>query len=142
MIPPIPNGSHTLPAGVHECTLEDIEQCFCNGEERRRLFAKLRDIHQIARRCGFLRLIIWGSFATTKSNPEDIDLFITTSSQLNHSTLHSDCKDLLDHGRAEARWGFTVLTCPYDGILYTTIIEGLGYDRSGAKQGLLSITLS
>jgi hypothetical protein len=142
MIPPFADNNPNLPPGIHECTLDEIEQRFSNGERRHALCATLREIYEVVRRCGFVRLIVWGSFATTKSQPRDIDLFVVTQADLDREVIHQDCRDLLDHNRARTRWGFDVLTCPEDATTCDVIINGLGYDRDANKQGLLSIRIA
>jgi hypothetical protein len=141
MIPPFAEDSPNLPPGIHECTLDEVEQRFSYGECRNTLFAKLREIHEIVLRCGFTRLIVWGSFPTAKNEPHDIDLFVTMQPDLDRAAIHRDCNDLLDHLRATERWGFTVLSCADNGIHRDALIEGLGYDRRVNRQGLLSIQL-
>ena len=142
MIPLFQDDGPNLPPGIHECTLEEIELRFSAGEKRQRLCATLREIADIARQCGFLDIVIWGSFPTTKGDPKDLDLFITTLPDLDRDGLRVDCNDLLDHHGAKVRWGLDVLNCPNNAILYDVVLNGLAYDRYNNPRGLLRIRLS
>lgn len=142
MIPLFSDESQNLPAGIHDCTIDEVELRFSAGEKRKRLCRVLREVHRIVKRCQFLELIVWGSFPTKKADPNDLDLLICTAPGINFESLHQDCRDLLNHQRAESRWGSTVFTCPQNADLYSYILDGLAYDRNKNPQGLLRIQLS
>lgn len=88
-IPPL-NEDGLLPAGVHDCTLEEIGACFGRfvvSERRMRLFAKLRELIEEERRAGLaVAVIVDGSFVTDKPEPGDIDLVIVLPSAYNRAT--------------------------------------------------------
>lgn len=67
-----------LPEGVHHATLADVGERFGRGGERRQeIFARLQRIHDLARRSGGLdRIVVFGSFVTTKPEPNDIDVVL------------------------------------------------------------------
>src|SRR5437899_4838139 len=79
---PIPalNANGLLPPGLHLCTLKEIRQvfgCFQGSERRPRLFERLQAFAVEAKTTGIVRaLIVNGSFATGKPQPNDIDLGI------------------------------------------------------------------
>lgn len=65
-----------LPAGVHDCTLPDIQQAFCWNPHRTALFDKFGDfLNQQWIPLG-LQADLWidGSFTRKKDQPEDIDV--------------------------------------------------------------------
>jgi len=142
MIPLFQDDGPNLPPGIHECSLEEIEQRFSAGVKRQELCATLREVCDIARRCGFLDIVIWGSFPTTKEDPKDLDLFISTLPDLDRDALQADCNNLLDHHGARARWGLDVLYSPNNAILYDVVLNGLAYDRYSNRRGLLRIKLT
>jgi hypothetical protein len=87
-----------LPAAIHECSLEELEQRF--GEDRwvdnkmrpcrSRLFARLRDYLAELRRSGLPAVVLVdGSFTTDKPEPGDIDLAVVLPPD------HDFAKDLL-----------------------------------------------
>jgi len=67
-----------LPVDVYEATLEETIERFGGGTLQRRLVAqRLRRIYSLAVSTGQLaRFIIFGSFVTSKSAPNDIDIFM------------------------------------------------------------------
>src|SRR5437879_1217565 len=78
-IPPLDNAG-LLPPGVHDCTLEEVEERFGRfqkSDQRIHLFARLREYLNEVRLTGFaVALLIDGSFVTAKDEPEDIDLVL------------------------------------------------------------------
>jgi hypothetical protein len=70
-----------LPAGYHDCTLEDIRETFCYSPERHRLFDQLLQYLDGWRHSG-LRVPVYvdGGFATRKpQEPKDIDVVVDIS---------------------------------------------------------------
>jgi hypothetical protein len=73
MIPDF-NDDGYLPAGVHPADLEEIAARFGQEPELRRVqMESLRWLVDLARRVGIQRLIVNGSFASDKWEPNDID---------------------------------------------------------------------
>lgn len=69
-----------LPAGVHECTVEEIEVSFGHflaSDRRPRLFRDLQRYVQEARTAEIGKfLIVNGSYVTAKPDPNDIDVLL------------------------------------------------------------------
>ena len=87
-----------LPADIHDCTLEELEQRFARDrwvdnrmrECRSRLFGRLRDYLAELRRIGLpAEVLVDGSFTTDKPKPGDIDLVVVLPRD------HDFAKDLL-----------------------------------------------
>jgi hypothetical protein len=84
---PIPDMTEEglLPADIHDCTLEELEERF-GGDRwvdnklrlcRSTLFARLRDYLAELRRVGLPAVVLVdGSFVTDKHEPGDIDLIV------------------------------------------------------------------
>ena len=78
-IPPLDADGY-LPEGIHNCTLEELQQRF--GEDtdaagRSLLFSKLLDyVHELRSTGRDFGLLIDGSFVTGKAQPNDIDLVL------------------------------------------------------------------
>lgn len=73
MIPAFNDDGH-LPPGVHQATLEEIAARFGVETELRRV--QMESLHWLvdaARRAGALRLVVNGSFATDRPEPNDVD---------------------------------------------------------------------
>ena len=71
------NACGDLPLGIHGATLEDVVHRFGTTARRTVIVQRLQRIYQLARSTGHLaRFIIFGSFITAKSEPNDIDIFL------------------------------------------------------------------
>lgn len=66
------------PPGVFDCSLAEIKERFAkflDGEQRRRLFIRLEELHGAMQRSGlFKAMLVDGSFVTDKPAPNDIGL--------------------------------------------------------------------
>ena len=78
-VPPF-NEHGYLPPGVHHCTMAEIEERFARfqrTDRRIRLFEKLKALVQNLKLSGkAIGIVVDGSFATAKDEPEDIDLVV------------------------------------------------------------------
>ena len=73
MIPPF-NDSGFLPAGIHPATLPEIQRCFGNASELRRVqMESVCWMVDLALRAGALRIVLNGSFTTDILEPNDVD---------------------------------------------------------------------
>lgn len=73
---PIPNlaSNGELPPGVHEASLEELEQMFGSSNDRRKLLMKgLYGAVDVLKVGGVGKIFIDGSFTTDKEDPNDID---------------------------------------------------------------------
>jgi hypothetical protein len=82
-IMPIPNlDPHgLLPVGVHECSMDEVEQAFCWNEQRMQLFQSLKDFFAQKWLPLGITASFWvnGSFTRRKDTPEDIDIVADVS---------------------------------------------------------------
>ena len=67
-----------LPVGVHQATLAEVIERFGHGTPQREIVtARLIRIYELARRTGkLLRFVIFGSYVTTKPEPNDVDIIL------------------------------------------------------------------
>jgi hypothetical protein len=73
MIPAF-NDNGYLPPGVHQATLDEVEDRFGRESELRRVqMESVRWLIDLARRGGAQRLIVNGSFVTDALEPNDVD---------------------------------------------------------------------
>ena len=73
---PIPklNISGELPEGIHEATLDEIQEAFgSSSEQRQRLMTGLLAACENFRAAGVVDVFVNGSFVTDKPEPADID---------------------------------------------------------------------
>jgi len=84
MIPEFDEEGH-LPAGIHSATMEEIDERFGQDSEMRRVqMESLTWMVQLARRAGVERIVVNGSFATDKLEPNDVDCVLLIGSGFPH----------------------------------------------------------
>lgn len=112
-IPPL-ESTGFLPPGIHDCTLEEVEKRFGgfqSSDRRPQLWKKFKEFLREAKAAGLVEaLLLDGSFATAKAEPNDIDFVLLVS------TTHDFTADLtpaeyavLSRRRIHRRYGFDVL---------------------------------
>ena len=99
-----------LPPGVHQATIDEVATRFGKGAgQRLKVTDRLKRLYQIACATGKLeRLIIFGSYVTTKPEPNDVDVVLIFSDDFDVSTCSEETRLLLDHGRAADVFGASV----------------------------------
>jgi hypothetical protein len=103
-----------LPSGGHECTWEEFHGRFRFAGRREVLCRALEPIVQLARNCGFLRVMIGGSFPTSKSEPGDIDVTWITDPDVSKDTVRPECVKLMEDHTAKGEFGFNMFFLPID----------------------------
>jgi len=75
---------------------------------------KLQEIVNIARGCGFLKVLVGGSFPTAVDNPRDIDVTWVTDLNVTKETVKPECIQLMDDALAKEAYGWNMLYLPID----------------------------
>ena len=76
MIPPFDDNGY-LPPGIHACSLEEIAGRFGHGSPEREVEMKeLREFIKWCETAGVIRVVVNGSFATSKVSPVDVDIVV------------------------------------------------------------------
>jgi predicted nucleotidyltransferase len=104
------NSAGDLPVGIHQATLEEVLERFgTENPQRRRLAQRLRRIFTFATETGQLaRFIVFGSFITSKTEPNDIDVFLIMEDDFEMEQLTSEAKLIFDHMGAESYEGASI----------------------------------
>lgn len=80
-----------LPPGIYQATLDELERRlsrFVVSDRRINLFARFKQLVAMARRSGIVeRLVVGGSFVTSKPEPNDIDIVIVLPNDLDFDAL-------------------------------------------------------
>lgn len=109
---PLPSFETTgdLPTGVHSATLQEIAAYFGTSNARRKiLMTRLERIYRVATETGGVaRFIIFGSFITAKSEPNDVDVFLLMENDFDADNLTGEARWLFDHNAANAFFGASV----------------------------------
>jgi hypothetical protein len=103
MIPDF-NDSGLLPAGIHLCTLEEIEASFVYNNRRRQLFeglllliSDLKSVHAPA-------IFVDGSYVSAKTQPNDIDVCWEEGSGTNYEYELAHLPILFNRNQAKAKY--------------------------------------
>jgi len=143
MLPAYYDGMY-LPEGDHPATWEDVVERF-SGTERRRTFCnRLRAILVRAKRCGFIRVYLFGSFVSAKDEPGDIDLLWVYQENLDFDSLEQDCRDLLNYEIMRLREGWDMFCCSDNGFVINYLTEGWRKSRppESKPRGVIIVDLA
>jgi hypothetical protein len=141
-IPPFTDEGE-LPVGVHRATLDEVLARFGVGSARRcAVGGRLERIVRTAHGTGHLhRLIIFGSFATEKPEPNDVDVFLLMDDDFDVAHLSGEAKLLFDHAAADAHFGASVFwmrrMAAWEGEQAT--VEYWQVKRGGEQRGIIEI---
>jgi len=94
-----------LPVGIYQATVEEITEYFGAGTLQRQLVARrLQRIYNLAAGTGQLaRFIVFGSFITNKSAPNDVDIFMLMEDTFDLSQISGEAA-IIFHNRAAQNW--------------------------------------
>jgi hypothetical protein len=142
---PIPDFTATgdLPVGVHRVSLPEALFRFGTGSKRRRRLAlRLERVFRLATDTGHLaRFIVFGSFVTTKREPNDVDVFMIMDDNFDVAVLNRESQLMFDHAAAQTHFGCSVFwlrrLAAFGGEEAT--VEYWQIKRDGTKRGLIEI---
>ena len=144
---PLPEFNETgdLPPGVHAASLADTVARFGAGSDRRKLVARrLERIHQIASQTGHLaRFVVFGSFVSDKTEPNDVDVFMIMDDNFEMGKLVGEPRLLFtDHGTAQDHFGASVFWMRGMAAIggEQAAIEDWQIKRDGTERGIVEIT--
>jgi len=106
-----------LPKGVYRATLDEILTRFGHGTPQRELAtARLSRLYELAQGTGKLfRFIIFGSYVTLKSNPNDVDILLVMRDDFNVAGCDEQTQLMFDHLRAPASfWSQHLFRAPFN----------------------------
>lgn len=137
-------GMGDLPVGVHDATLSEIMWRFGVGSGRRKLLAlRLRRVYEIAQSTGRLaRFVVFGSFITSKEDPNDVDIFMIMDDEFDFDALDSDARLLFEHAAAQSHFGCSVFWVRRLAAMggEQAAIEDWQIKRDGTERGIVEIT--
>lgn len=137
-----------LPAGVHDCTLEELRVLFGRfqgSDARSRLFARLTELMgELMRSELVAAVVVDGSFVTAKAAPNDIDLLLALKPGHNWAAdLGAFDYSLVSSVRVRRRFGFDALVAEDGSELYLRHVKFFSGTRENpyADKGVLRIIL-
>ena len=131
-----------LPVGIHRASLQEALDRFGTGAHRRTLG------HRLERVCGLAfatdqvrRLIVFGSFVTSKAEPNDIDVFLLMEDSFDLNEATGETRILFEHGSAQSHFGSSVFWLRRSAALggEERAIEDWQIRRDGGRRGIIEI---
>ena len=135
--------SGDLPIGIHPATLSEVIARLGSGTPQRQLVgARLERICRIAFGTGHVaRLIVFGSFVTDKSEPNDVDVFLLMEDTFDATGLTGEASLLFDHTAAHDHLGASVFwlrkLAAWEGE--QAAVEYWQVKRGGGKRGIVEV---
>jgi hypothetical protein len=128
MIPDFYDGKF-LPDGDHNATWAEVVQRFGINARRKRFCDRLINFLLQAKRCGFLRVYLFGSFISAHDDPGDVDLLWVHKRDLDKAQLARDCQDLLDYSTMKAREDWDMWCCSDDPVVISYLMAEWHKDK-------------
>ncbi len=133
-----------LPEGIHRATLAEFLVRFGGGSiARQAATASLQRIHNLARGTGKLeRFIIFGSYVTAKSEPNDVDIVLVMANDFRYNDYTGETHDLFVHDQATVGFGASVFWVRPAAILIGTLEEFLAHwqvKRDKTRRGIVEV---
>lgn len=147
---PIPRFEKTglLPAGIHDCTLEEIKARFASfqGSDRRpRLWVQFTAFCREAKASGVIEsLLLDGSFVTATAAPNDIDVLVVVFAAHDFGAeLPLQQYNILAQRRVRRRFGLDIVVVKNgtDNLAQAVAFFTQVRQQPGATKGLLRLTL-
>ena len=138
------NNNGDLPIGVHPATLEAVVERFGHGTPQREdVTSTLVRVYGIAARTGKLkRFVLFGSYVTTKSAPNDIDIILIMRDDFCEQDYTDELLGVLNHQRAQSELGASVFWIRSSSILLESVDEFVAHwqlKRNLTRRGIVEI---
>jgi hypothetical protein len=135
-----------LPEGVYRATLAEVIARFGHSTPQRELATtKLVHIYELARQTGKLeRFVIFGSYVTNKSAPNDIDIILIMRDDFRQADYTEDVLPVFNHQRAQDELGASVFWTRPGAVLLETVDEFIAYwqrTRDLTRRGIVEVIL-
>lgn len=134
-----------LPEGLHRAPPGDvIERLGVGSKQRQEVAARLLRVHRAAEATGMLeRFIIFGSFVTSKPDPNDVDIILVMRDDFDLSACGEEARRLFNHIEAEQEFGASVFWIRPSLLILETLDEFLGHwqiKRDHTRRGIVEVT--
>lgn len=138
------NNLGDLPEGLHKATLIEVLDRFGRGSPARRDITLIFErVYERANATGkLMRFMIFGSYVTSKQDPNDVDLVLVMKDDFSLSACDEETRLLFDHQRAQDEMGASIFwLCP--SILLRESLEeflaGWGIKRDQTRRGIVEV---
>lgn len=138
------NQDGDLPPGVHQATLAEVVVRFGQGApERETVTARLLRVHGMARATGSVRqFVLFGSYVTTKSAPNDVDVVLVMEDSFAAATCDESIRALFDHQRAQRELGCSIFWIRPSHLLQGSVEEFVAHwqvKRDLTRRGIVEV---
>ncbi len=133
-----------LPEGRHVAPLDEVVARFGRGTPHRQVVTdRLRRIHSLAVATGHLdRLVIFGSYVSDVSEPNDVDIILVMRSDFATENCPAESLVLFDHARADEELGASVFWARPEMLLGEPLEQFLAHwelKRDGQRRGIVEV---
>lgn len=143
---PLPHFEITgdLPEGLHRAALGDVIERFGGGsKQRQKVTARLLRVHRAVAATGMLeRFIIFGSFITSKPDPNDVDIILVMRDDFDLSACSEQERKLFNHIEAEQEFGASIFWIRPSLLILETLEEFLSHwqiKRDRTRRGIVEV---
>ncbi len=143
---PLPsfNSNGDLPEGVYQAAIGEVLARFGKGTAQRQMVTgRLLRIYALAKATGKLdRLVLFGSYVTTKPEPNDVDVVLVFTDDFDIHTCDDATRVLLDHSRADEEFGASVFWLRPMMLLRESLDEFIAHwqiKRDGTRRGIVEV---
>ena len=137
------NQEGDLPPGVYRATLSEVIQRFGMGTVQRSIVAdRLSRVYQLAASTRQLaRFVVFGSFVTSKAEPEDVDIVMLMEDTFDLGSVSGEAALVFQHMDADAHFGASVFWTRRSGAMggEQAMIEYWQIRREGGQRGIVEI---
>jgi len=133
-----------LPEGVYQATIDEMRARFGHGTpQRQAITARLLRIYHLAEATGKLdRVIIFGSYITTKPDPNDVDVVLIMSDDFEIHACDEVTRRLFDHTQAAEEFGASIFWLRPSMLFLETLeefIEHWQIKRDLTRRGIVEV---
>jgi hypothetical protein len=136
------NNNGDLPIGIHTATLGDVLKHFASNPRRSVVGRRLERLYTLTRSTGHLsRFIIFGSFVTTKSEPNDVDIFLLMDDSFDVGKILTEARLVFDHAAAQNFLGASIFWIRRAAALggEESAVGHWQIKRSGDRRGIVEV---
>jgi hypothetical protein len=128
---------------VHPATLQEVLERFGLASVQRRAVAeRLSRLYQLVASTGQLgRFVIFGSFVTAKTEPNDIDIVLLMEDTFDLTTVEGEAALVFEHMEGGTRFGASVFWARRSAALggEQAMIEYWQLRRDGGQRGVVEV---
>ncbi len=132
-----------LPVGIYKATFAEVIEHFGKGSLQRQIVAlRSKKIYDLANDTGKLaRFIIYGSFVTSKENPNDVDVFLVMKDDFVKNDYSGDARRIFEHLETENKFKASIFWMLEMSVAVNEkiFIEGWQNKRDDTKRGIVEV---